>query len=523
MEKVLSNMEEKKGKTPQKIANDSRNGVVYIEMMPNTMLLWHWRIYKFFKRNRSATYSSLHNLLTGLHKNTSKDSQKIGVAGTGFFISNDTLVTNIHVVARAKTVAAKQNIATKTCVYHPEQKDIVIAYRWKVSEEPILYTIKGVIAYDAKNDLVLLKVAEKSDNHLPLGNSETVKLGDQVCTLTYANAEYKWVEGIITGIKENGWFEIKTQYSPGYSGSPVINSNGEVVGIACRMNQAVSDDGARHAFGLGRTIPSECLNALLKETGEIEPFTTWQKRPAIRAYALSLQGQRKQAQGKNRSAIAKYSLTLKLNPDIIVAYTNRGVAKASLGNHKGAIEDYNKAIELSSYDPTTYANRGHSYARIGESKAKQSLLIEARSYYQLAIDDCNKVINQDPKYANVYNGRGWTYYLLGQIEIKEGNKQQAQSLFKEAIKDADEALRLQPEGDMYRSAFYHTRGAAKASLAEHKAAIEDFDESIRLNPKKALLVHDRALSKQALGQHEAAEADFAKAKELDPHIEDKSK
>ena len=87
--------------------------------------------------------------------------------------------------------------------------------------------------------------------------------------------------------------------------------------------------------------------------------------------------------------------------------------------------------------------------------------------------------------------------------------------------DADEALRLQPERDIHRSAYFHTRGAAKAALGDHNAAIEDFDESIHLNPNKALFYHDRGFSKQARGQHEAAEADFEKAKELDPDFKDK--
>ncbi len=487
-------------------------------MIHHNIFLLHWRIYKFFTRNRSATYTKLHKFLTGLHKNSSDDSEKIGIVGTGFFISDDTLVTNIHVVALAKTVAAKQNIAIKTFLYHPEHKDIAIGYNWKVNKEPVLYTIKGIKAYDAKNDLVVLKVAEKSDNHLPLGNSETVKLGDQVCTLTYENAEYKWVEGTIKSITEKGWFEIKTRYFPGYSGSPVINSNGEVIGIACSMEKAKHPDEAYGTFELGSAISSNYLNKLLEETQDLESFTTWQKRPDARAYALLVQAQKKHDLGKYRSAIKKYNLLLKLNPNITLTYKNRGVAKSALGNHIGAIEDYNIAIEHNSYNPTNYLIRGISNAYLGEAKNKQGLLAEARRYYQMAIEDYNKVINQNPKRSIVYNQRGWTYYLLGQTETKEGNIQEAQSFFQDAIADVNEALRLQPEGDSLRSAYFHTRGAAKASLGEHTAAIEDFDESIRLNPNKALLVHDRGLSKQALGLHEEAEADFAKAKELDPNL-----
>ena len=70
-----------------------------------------------------------------------------------------------------------------------------------------------------------------------------------------------------------------------------------------------------------------------------------------------------------------------------------------------------------------------------------------------------------------------------------------------------------------RSDTYHTRGAAKAALGDHKAAIEDFNESIRLNPKEARLYHDRAKVKEALEQHEEAKVDFAKATELNPDFE----
>ena len=208
-----------------------------------------------------------------------------------------------------------------------------------------------------------------------------------MCTLTYKNVEYKWVEGTIIGIKENGWFELKTQYSPGYSGSPVINSKGEVIGIASSMYQGMNADGVYDVFELGRAIPCNFLNSLLEETEDIESFAAWQKRSDIRPYALLVQAQSKQALGKNRSAIRKYDLLLKLNPNITRAYINRGAAKSSLGNHIEAIEDYNKAIELGSYNPTTYYNRGRANSSLGESKAKQGYLVEARSHYQMAIDD----------------------------------------------------------------------------------------------------------------------------------------
>ena len=511
-------MEQERDKTLRQLEEESRNALVYIEVIPDTILTLHWRVYKFFRKSRSATYTNLHKFLSHINNGVSEGAKKIGVAGTGFFIGKDTLVTNIHVVALAKTVAAKQIKVTRTPLYLPDHKDLPYGYKRSVGKDPVLYTIIGVIASDAKSDLVLLKVAEKCDAPLCLGNSEKVKVGDHVYTLVYANAEYKGVKGTISGRDSRGWFEIKTQFFPGYSGSPVLNSKGEIIGIACSMDQ-VKSDGIFNNFEFGAAIRSNVLDSLFKETKKIESFSRWQKLPHIRAHAVRTQADRKRVQGKNKAAIAKYNHVLNLNPDLGEVYNNRGGAKAELGDYIRAIEDYNKAIQLKPSDTKVYYNRGRVKGLIGKSKVDQGVLMDARHYYQMAIDDYTEVINQDRTCSIAYNNRGWTKCLLGQLETEQGNAAAAQSLYQEAISDSDEALWLKPKDAKSRSAFFHTRGAAKTGLGDYNSAIEDFSECIRLNPKKALYYHDRGKAKEALGQYEEAKVDFAKATALDPDIE----
>lgn len=59
---------------------------------------------------------------------------------------------------------------------------------------------------------------------------------------------------------------------------------------------------------------------------------------------------------------------IKIAPDFVYAYYNRGNVKSMLKDYRGAIDDYNKAIELNKDFADAYFNRGLTYIFIGENK-----------------------------------------------------------------------------------------------------------------------------------------------------------
>ncbi len=216
-------------------------------------------------------------------------------------------------------------------------------------------------------------------------------------------------------------------------------------------------------------------------------------------------------------AIKDYDKAITLDPEYTAAYNSRGIAKYYLDDFEGAIEDCDNAIQLNPEDADSYNIRATAKREFGQSKTDQGDMEAAHVLYEAAIADWTEALRLKSEPVPIYNERGWAKYLLGKLETEQGNEMEAQRLFQEAVSDGDEALRLEEiKNATYRSASYHTRGAAKAALGDHSGAIEDFSECIQLIPEKALYYHDRGLSKKALEQHEAAEADFAKAKELDP-------
>ena len=455
--------------------------------------------------------------------------------GTGFFVEPDKIATNIHVIegggpgCSIKIVTAEQLELSKAPLIQRISKTINSIRKqlfvrnlkrlkseedekpnqFQSIKETSEYTIEGVTAYDDRNDLVILKVTE-TGVPLSFGNNDAFESGEQVCIVGYNKKEYKSIAGTISGKHCNAKHlqikvQLSTDHAVGNSGGPVLNNTGEVIGVVNFVIASGPDkDGTvgANSVSIVNAIPLFTLKTLLANSGDVEPISEWWEHPRTRVYGKMTLGTRKLSAGKYKQAIAYYDAALKLNPDI----------------------------------PLVYINRGRANVCLGESKAKQGFLVEARSHYQMSIDDFSKVIvyeksiddynkvinnkgfNQYPLRSIAYNGRGWTNYLLGQIETKEGNDFEAKKLYQQAVSDANEAIRLQPEGSIQGSDYFHTLGAAKAALGDHQEAIEDFNESIRLKPKKALFYNDRGVSNEALGQHEAAEADFAKAKELEPNI-----
>lgn len=109
--------------------------------------------------------------------------------------------------------------------------------------EPVInetkYPVKEIIAIDEAHDLAILRVSDFAVPPLPLGDSDTVQIGE---TIYAAGNPKKWKgtfsTGVVNGIHPKGnhfisgkIFHISAPISPGSSGGPVLNNKGEVIGV----------------------------------------------------------------------------------------------------------------------------------------------------------------------------------------------------------------------------------------------------------------------------------------------------
>ena len=374
--------------------------------------------------------------------------------GSGFFVRDNLIATNYHVIEGAARGTAKLVGQFST------------------------YTIEGVTATDKTNDLALLKVTVSGIKPLPLGNSSDVKIGETV----YVAGNPKGLEGtfsngIISSRRDQYTKErlqMTTPISPGSSGGPVLNSKGEVIGVSFMTLVGGQN--------LNFAIPSRYLTELLTESKPAKPLAEGNR--SISAGTYLTWGNTKCGLGDYKGAITDYTQAIRLKPDNAAAYNNRGIAKHTLGQHFAAIADYDIAIRLKPDNAKAYYNRGIAKHTLGQHFA--------------AIADYDIAIRLKPDNADAYNNRGIAKGKLGQHFA--------------AIADYDITIRLKPD---YADAYYN-RGAAKDNLGQHFAAIADYDIAIRLKPDYAKAYNNRGAAKDNLGQHFAAIADYDIAIRLKP-------
>lgn len=177
-----------------------------------------------------------------------------GNIGSGFVISPDGyIVTNKHVVSIPEEDAVYTVVINGTDEYSIEE-----------------------IFTDPQSDLAVIKINATNLPVIALGNSSNLRLGEDVIAIgtTLGDLSNSVTTGIVSGLDRNitadsfeenetltGLIQTDAAINPGNSGGPLLNEQGEVIGV----NTAIVGD----AENIGFAVPIDTLKIFLSRNPAI--------------------------------------------------------------------------------------------------------------------------------------------------------------------------------------------------------------------------------------------------------------
>ena len=168
--------------------------------------------------------------------------------GSGFLISADGyIVTNHHVVANADSIQ----------VSFDDSKNKDTTYK------------ATLVGSDKDTDIAVLKIEASNLPYLKLGDSDKVQVGEWVLAIGNPfGLDHTVTSGIISAKGRNiqsgpfdSFLQTDASINPGNSGGPLLNMNGEVIGI----NAAIIANGQGIGFAIPSNIARDVIASLRSE------------------------------------------------------------------------------------------------------------------------------------------------------------------------------------------------------------------------------------------------------------------
>src|SRR5688500_10265140 len=413
--------------------------------------------------------------------------------GSGFFIDTDRVVTNRHVLEGAVRAEVHSSTGTR-------------------------YPVKGVLAVDAEGDIAILLVEAPPNSVRPLPLDRTSpQEGESVVVIGNPfGLEGSVTNGIVSAVRDIPTFgriiQITAPISPGSSGSPVVNMQGQVIGVATL--QITGGQSVNFA------IPSERISQLqtvgLMSLSDLVVANRRNKR--AKAVQFFRDGLSFLSKDDCEKALPYFEKAVESDNQYAEAWARSGFCNEKLGRHSEALEASKKAVNLRP-SAESYFNIGLASFYLKQYKEaaeayRQSIKLDpynsADAYYALGLvyrdwgkaDDEIYAYKQPIRLRPDYTG---AYERLGSRYMKSKK-------FNEAVEVFRQLAALKP-GDAIAQ---NNLGEAYIELNRFNDALESFRHSIRLKPDFGKAYYNLGKTLLATGNRDAALEQYTILTNIDP-------
>src|SRR5207244_3258616 len=327
------------------------------------------------------------------------------------------------------------------------------------------FQVKNVLAVDAEGDIAILKVEAPPNLVRPLSlDRASPQEGESVVVIGNPfGLEGSVTNGIVSAVRDIPGFgriiQITAPISPGSSGSPVVNMQGQVIGVATQQIPG--------GQSVNFAIPSERI-AQLHRSAQSQNAT------------MSL-GELVAATSRNKRAKA-------------VEYFRDGLSFLSKDDCEKALPYFQQATESDNTYAEAWAQTGFCNEKLGR--------------HAEALEASRKAVNIRPSAESYFNIGLANYYLKQYRE--------AEQAYRQSIKiDAYKQLSLLRPGDASAQNYL---GEAYEAAARHEESIEAFRQAIRLKPDFGKAYFNLGKTFLAVGNREAAVEQYTLLQSVDEDL-----
>jgi tetratricopeptide (TPR) repeat protein len=356
-------------------------------------------------------------------------------AGSGFIIgSNGLCVTNFHVLEDAFRADVKLKSGEKL-------------------------RVRSVTDFNASADLVKFRLEAPSGRTFPtLRLSGRLPMqGDDIVNIStpFGIFEQTFSKGNVATVRrhsDHGYLiQVTAPFSQGSSGSPIVNANGEVVGVATMIFK----------YGQNMNFAVSSIKLLQMNGTRNIPLADMTKDPLVTRYIKQARAAFKR--NKLDNAVAMAQTELRRNPQNSVALSLMGEIFYTAGDYEKSTRYFQKAYSISNRDEDKLYY-GLSMADLGMAKNGDM------QCFRIAYPLLNEIAknHRDP----------FTYYYIGNLlyEYTVTYKRLRGAKLQEALNALDYSLQLEPH-----SFTFAARGEVKAAMNDMGGALVDYDNAIKLN------------------------------------------
>lgn len=389
------------------------------------------------------------------------ENRNIANVGTGFFIDQSGILITNHHVLRGKFSA---EIRTADGSTHP---------------------IKTVIAENQATDLIKVRVDIPPEKIHWLAVSPEAPLVAQhvVVVGSPMGLEQSVSDGIVSSVREipglGTFYQMSAPISPGSSGSPVVNLDGEVVGVATfqilqgqNLNFAIAGNSI---LDLTADQPGQSLSEWT--------FNQSNQKPRL-AEELCRKGFSFSIDGQDQKALEYFKLATQKFPNNTTAWYGLGYCYAGKNSETDAIEAYKQAIRTNPANALSHFHLGNYYYKI--------------ELYDEAIEAFRQVIAINPEFEAAHFNLGLVYNKLGRNE--------------EAKKAFQNVVRINPRS----KTGYYNIGVTSTKLGQYEQAVAAYKKAIEIQPEFTEAHFNMGVVYGELGNIQDEMGAYKKAIRVDP-------